>query len=121
MNTSNLVQKLWNCCNVLRDVPTWEETEPLEQARRNARWLKDWLSSAVGTPVDVTPVVMLPGWYIERTSPSGVAVLSGTNCRNYFVKRREEVIGDQLLRQIAHQLDARCRDVEPTAHKPIKG
>ena len=37
---------------VLRDevleFPGWRERKPLEQARRNAKWLGDWLSSAIG-------------------------------------------------------------------------
>lgn len=100
--------------------PGWSESKPLEQARRNADWLRKWLSSAVGVPVDVKPVLMLPGWYIERTSPPGMAVMNATNCRGFFVKSRDVQLDDQLVRQIAHQLDARCRDVEPTTYKPLK-
>jgi hypothetical protein len=100
--------------------PGWSETAPLEQATRNAEWLKKWLSSAVGSPVDVRPVLMLPGWYIERTGPGGVAVMNGTNCRNFFTKGRDQPLSEQLVKQIVHQLDARCRSVEPTSYKPLK-
>jgi Nuclease-related domain len=100
--------------------PGWTETKPLEQARNNAEWLRKWLSSAVGTAVDVRPVLVLPGWYIERASPSGVAVMNGVNCRNFFIKGTGAPLSDQLVKQIVHQLDARCRDVEPTTHKPLK-
>lgn len=100
--------------------PGWTETRPLEQARANAAWLRKWLTSAIGTPIDVTPVLMLPGWYIDRTSPPGMAVMNGTNCRNFFIKSRDQQLSDQLVRQIAHQLDARCRDVAPRAYKSPK-
>jgi len=100
--------------------PGWTETKPLEQARRNADWLRKWLTSAVGTAIDVKPVLMIPGWFIDRTSPPGMAVMNGTNCRNFFVKSRDAQLSEQLVKQIVHQLDARCRDVEPTTYKPLK-
>jgi len=100
--------------------PGWTETKPLEQARANADWLRKWLTSAVGTPVDVKPVLMLPGWYIDRTSPPGMAVMNGTNCRTFFVKARDQQLSDQLVKQIVYQLDTRCRDVEPRTYKPPK-
>jgi hypothetical protein len=100
--------------------PGWTETKPLEQARRNSEWLRKWLSSAVGTAIDVKPVLILPGWFIERSSPAGVPVMNGVNCRNFFMKQAGVPLSDQLVKQIVHQLDARCRDVEPTTHKPLK-
>lgn len=100
--------------------PGWTEIKPLEQARRNADWLRKWLSSAVGVPIEVKPVLMLPGWYVERTSPPRIPVMNGTNCRNFFLKAREQPLSDQLIRQIVHQLDARCRDVEPRSFRPSK-
>ena len=100
--------------------PGWTETAPLEQARRNADWLRKWLSSAVGTPIEVKPVLILPGWFIERSSPAGVPVMNGVNCRNFFMKQSAAPISEQLVKQIVHQLDARCRDVEPTTNRPLK-
>jgi hypothetical protein len=99
--------------------PGWTEAGPLEQAKRNAEWLRKWLSSAVGTDVDVRPVLMLPGWYIERTKPPGIAVLNGVNCRAFFTKARGQALNEQLVRQVVHQLDARCRDIGPVAYRPV--
>jgi Nuclease-related domain len=101
--------------------PGWTEKAPLEQAKRNAGWLGKWLSSAVGVSVKVKPVLMLPGWYIETTSPPGVAVMNGTNCRGYFVKQHDKPLTDELVRQIVHQLDRLCRDVEPRSYRPLQG
>jgi hypothetical protein len=100
--------------------PGWTEKAPLEQAKRNADWLKKWLSSAVGVPVNVNPVLMLPGWYIETKSRPTVAVMKGINCRGYFVKNCEEPLSDKLVCQIVHQLDRLCRDVEPRSYRPIQ-
>jgi hypothetical protein len=100
--------------------PDWTTAEPLEQARRNADWVRKWLSSAVGEAVSVKPVVVLPGWFVELKGKSDVAVLSGKQCTSYFPKAKPGAISPKLAQQIAHQLDARCRDVEPTTYKPLK-
>jgi hypothetical protein len=100
--------------------PGWKETAPLEQARRNALWLAKWLTSAVGEPISVKPVLAIPGWWIERKSPSDVAIVNGKNTSAYFTKTRSAELSDKLVRQIVHQLDQRCRDVETRAYKPAK-
>ena len=100
--------------------PGWKETAPLEQARMNANWLAKWLTSAVGTPVTVKPVLAIPGWWIERKSPSDVAIVNGKNTKAYFTKTQSAELSEQLVRQIVHQLDGRCRDVEPRVYKPAK-
>ena len=46
--------------------PGWTEAEPIEQARRQAKWLATELSKAVGEPVHVSPVLALPGWFINE-------------------------------------------------------
>jgi len=37
--------------------PSWVTTEPIDQAKAQAAWLSKWLSSAVGDPVKVSPMV----------------------------------------------------------------
>jgi hypothetical protein len=100
--------------------PGWTEREPLEQAKRNAQWLKRWLSSAVGVPIGVNPVLTLPGWYVVARSRPEVMILNGINCGSFFAKVREEPLNDQLVRQIVHQLDARCRDIQPTTYRRLE-
>lgn len=100
--------------------PDWTSAEPLDQARRNAEWLRKWLSSAVGEQVSVKPALVFPGWMVERKGKSDVAVISGGECVSYFPKTKVAQISPKLIQQIAHQLDARCRDVEPTTYKPLK-
>lgn len=95
--------------------PSWVETEPLEQAKRQASSLQKWLSSAVGEPVEVKPVLAIPGWYIERTSSQGITVINGKNPLNIFGKSNSRELNKKLITQLAHQLDQRCRTVKPQA------
>jgi hypothetical protein len=93
--------------------PGWTETKPLQQAQRNAEWLAKWLSSSTGETVQVQPVLALPGWFIERKDWCPVLVISPTNCQAAFSKWRASSLSAGSIQRIAHQLDARCRDVVP--------
>ena len=108
---------------VLRDgrlaFPGWTETKALEQARRNAQWLGEWLSSAMGEHVAAVPVLALPGWYIDFSKErSDVGFINGTNSAAYFTKSRAMSLNDRQVQQIRHQLDMRCRDVKARAYAP---
>ena len=93
--------------------PSWTESEPLEQAIRQASSLQIWLSSAVGETILVKPVLMLPGWFIDRTSASGILVLNGKNANSLLGKVSGNCLSEVLLKRIVHQLDQRCRTVKP--------
>jgi hypothetical protein len=100
--------------NVLH-FPRWQEREPLEQARRQAGELRKFLTSAIGEPVDVTPVVALPGWRVERSGRSDVLVINPKNPTFLAEPRGGRQLTTQTIERIAHQLEQRCRDVEPLA------
>jgi hypothetical protein len=38
---------------------------PVTQAQANANWLRDFLRESTGRSLTVTPVVILPGWYVK--------------------------------------------------------
>ena len=86
------------------------ETRSLEQAHQQAGRLSDWLSKAVGEPVNVQPVLALPGWYVNRQGYGEVLVVSGREVRRLL--KGKPVLEPTLIRRIVHQLDGRCRDVE---------
>jgi Nuclease-related domain len=93
--------------------PGWSETKPLEQATRQARWLEQWLSNAVGEMVKVRPVLALPGWHIDRQASSDIVFTNGKNATSTFGKLFHASLSEEMTKRIAHQLEQRCRDVEP--------
>lgn len=93
--------------------PGWSETAPLVQATRQARWLEQWLSSAIGEKVAVTPVLALPGWYVELKGRSEVVIINGKNASATFSKLFHTALSEDMIKRIAHQMEQRCRDVEP--------
>jgi hypothetical protein len=97
--------------------PGWLETKPLAQAQRNAEWLEKWLSSAVGEPTPVQPVVALPGWFVRRSNSHHIPVLAVGEIQGYFASRpKQPEMTAELVRRIVHQLDQKCRDVAPRAY-----
>ena len=44
--------------------PDFATAEPIEQALRQAQWLRSYLRNATGRDIAVTPVVALPGWFV---------------------------------------------------------
>jgi hypothetical protein len=87
----------------------------IEQAERQARWLSDWLRSSTGEPVHVTPVLALPGWWVNRTGRGHVLVFSGKELREHLFKARTAtpLTPDQMQR-IVHQVEQKCRSVAPS-------
>jgi hypothetical protein len=96
--------------------PGWSEKEPLDQAKRQATWLSQWLSSAVGEPVSVKPVLALPGWFIERKKPADLLIFNGKNPELLLKWSGNAGLSETLVKRIVHQLEQRCRDVAPVAY-----
>lgn len=101
--------------------PHWREKNPIIQARRQAVWLQKWLTSAVGQTVKVRPALAVAGWYVERTKNGDVLVFSG---KNPVFLSNPNITGDRLspemIQRIVHQVELRCRDVEPVAYRKEK-
>lgn len=100
--------------------PNWHEQKPIEQAVRQAKSLAKWLTSAIGEKVAVDPVLVLPGWYVERRSSGPPRVLSGKECYTLAELGKERILSDSKIQRIAHQLEQRCRDVAPAAYRKIE-
>jgi len=96
--------------------PGWVENKPLEQARRQAVWLSKWLTNAVGDEVTARPVLALPGWFVERKSRSDVLLISGREA-SAILKAKHEALTESMIKRIEHQLEQRCRDVEPSMYR----
>lgn len=96
--------------------PNWTERDYLPQARRQADWLAKWLNSAVGEAVTVRPALALTGWNTELKKPCDVIIFSGKNPP--FPKISIDApLTTGMIQRISHQLEQKCRDVEPQAYK----
>jgi hypothetical protein len=95
-------------------LPDRTGTWAIEQAQRQARWLSAWLASSTGEPIAVTPVLALPGWFVERTGRGEVLVFSGKELQGALLKARTpQALTDEQVQRVVHQVERVCRDVEP--------
>ncbi|WP_161788484.1 nuclease-related domain-containing protein [Desulfonatronum thiodismutans] len=100
--------------------PGWTETEPIQQAKRQAADLSVELSKAVGEPVLAQPVLAIPGWYVERTTKPDVFIINGKGAHGLFCKL-PAVLDASMIQRIAYQVEQKCRDVKPRAYREWEG
>ena len=79
---------------------------------------RGWLREAAGEPVPVQPVLVLPGWYVERARRGDVLVLNGKqDCKCIATQRTDTTMPHHLTQRGSEVLEQVCRDVMPTAYK----
>jgi hypothetical protein len=85
----------------------------VDQTRRNSAQLAQWLSSAVGEKITVKGILTFPGWYVRESKMArNLRVLNPKLIRSYIGKQKEKILDAKLTKQIVHQLEQRCRNVE---------
>lgn len=95
------------------EFPRCKTSEPIEQAKQNAKWLSNYLRNKTGEPVEVFPLVVLPGWFVKMPIKGNfrVSAMNG-NYLSGFLRRQGEKIAPPQVRRIITALDEKCRDVE---------
>ena len=73
----------------------------------------DYLRNETGEPVEVFPLVVLPGWFVKKSERgnSRVNVLNA-NYLPGLLERQAEKLKPAQVRRIITALDDKCRDVE---------
>ncbi|MES1938197.1 nuclease-related domain-containing protein [Salinisphaera hydrothermalis] len=94
------------------DFAGWRDRRCLEQARRQAKWLSDWLTSAPGERTVATPAIAIPGWRIERLKGStkqSTRVFTPREAKSLVRNPTMQPLDHGAMKRIVHQLDQRCR------------
>ncbi len=63
----------------------------------------------------MTPVLAIPGWYVKLEKPADVFIFNGKNPQ-MLIKYGKSSLSDSVVKRIVHQLDQRCRTVEPIGY-----
>jgi len=82
--------------------PNGEESWGLEQAVQNTKFLSHWLAKSSGEKVMVHPVLVLPGWFVERKTMGLVHVLNHKQIGQ--ILPNEVTLSPDQIQRIAHQL-----------------
>lgn len=86
--------------------PGYKESKSIEQAKRQAKWLNQWLSSAVGEQVPVSPLLVVPGWFLNiQAKPTGIYLTNGTNMDFILRMNGNALLNEKKIKQITHQLE----------------
>ena len=89
--------------------PWGTDDKDLQQAANNSESLSRWLTNAVGDPVPVTPILTLPGWWVDRKArPNPVHVLNPKEIRS-FCGSRPLSLSSEMIRRVRHQLEEKCK------------
>lgn len=91
--------------------PTGSDHEMIDQAKRQSKWLARWLSQAVGDPLTVRAIIVLPGWLVKRISPEGPPVVNPKQFASLFQHIAPRLLSSEMMARIVHQLDQRCHDI----------
>jgi hypothetical protein len=93
---------------LLFPAPMQADRHGLEQAQNNAAWLAGKLTALNGTPIPVSPALVLPGWWVEAKGKGPVTVLNPKGLPS-LLKSRPSIFSDKQFRAINAQLEERCR------------
>lgn len=83
---------------------TWTDTKIIEQAKRQTKWLSQELTSSTGEYVVVSPMVALPGYFVERKDKSSVLVLNHKLLSNSKTYSSTNLLTPEQIDRICHQL-----------------
>lgn len=93
---------------------------PLEQAKRQAQSLSNWLSEAVGERIAVKPALAYPGWFIKQTTPNVFLFLYGQTQHYQRALQGPKKLAPATIERVVHQLQQKCRNVKPISYSERK-
>lgn len=87
--------------------PMGEDQFGLQQTQDNTRTLAAFLTSATGERTEVAGMLVVPGWWVERTGRGPVNVLNEKEVKHAFLNQRK--LSEEQIQRIVHQLAEKCR------------
>ena len=89
------------------------DRDPLVQAKAQAHWLRALLFESTGRRMEVQPVVVFPGWFVEAASGSQRAVwVLEPKGLPAFLKNQPQSLGVEDVKLAAYHLSRHVRSVE---------
>ena len=86
--------------------PHYTDTSTVEQAKRQADWLSKQLTQSTGMSVVASPVVVIPGWFIEYKQQPVIPIMNNNSLTKHYALSKKTVLDNSSLDRINHQLEA---------------
>jgi hypothetical protein len=90
--------------------PKYSDHECIDQAKRQAAWLSQWIFSAVGEEICARAMVAVPGWSVKRTSSDGIPVVNPKQFKTLFEHIRPRPLTDHTIKRIVQEVERQCRN-----------
>lgn len=87
--------------------PTWQDSKSIEQAKRQAKWVSTWLSNSTGLDINSSPVLIIPGWFIEHKEKPLLPVLALNQIGKSFPTLQGKPLNDKDIKQVCYQINQR--------------
>ena len=97
--------------------PHFGTSTPLHQARLQAEHVREAIAKNLGITVAVTPVVALPGWFIERKSASDVWIINPKRGEALAAQVKKATMSPEQALRIANYIESVVRSTPPTSKK----
>ena len=88
--------------------PNYVDQNSVPQALRQAKWLKEQLASSTGERFNVTPALVIPGWFVEMKSKPAVIAWPLKKLRDNYRHAMKQTITPEQLSRVNHQLSLLC-------------
>lgn len=96
--------------------PKYSDHQSIDQAKRQAEWLSQWLSSAIGEDVCARAMVALPGWFVKRTSADGIPVVNPKQFETLFKHIKPRPLNDGMIKRIVQQIEQKFSQANPQSN-----
>jgi len=103
------INRLGSLTRVLLPLDGGPVRRAVEQARRNARSLEEWLTKASGERVIANAILTLPGWWVTRKAVGEVNVLNPDEIKRSFPKTPGQSLSPAQIDRLGYHLTERCR------------
>jgi len=87
------------------------DRSPIEQARGQKYWLESFIAERTKLKKNVTPVVLYPGWYINKTADTKDVMVLNHNSLPMFVKKRPQLLNQDEVNLIATHIESYVRNL----------
>ena len=99
------------------EFPHFRTSEPIEQARRHAKHVQSSIRNNLGITVPVTPVVALPGWFVEPSPKIDVRVINPKRGGALAAQVQQDTVSPQQAELIANYIESVARSVPAGSKK----
>lgn len=93
--------------------PKYSDHQSIDQAKRQAAWLSQWLSTTIGEEVCARAMVALPGWFVKRTSADGIPVVNPKQFETLFKHIKPRPLSESMIGRIVRQVEDQCSQADP--------